>query len=106
MATTALVQALVTADVEKRAAEVLKDAGMTVEQAIQEMLERTAGEGLLPFLTRGEASGNKDPGYDEWFRAQVQEALDDPGELISHDEATARMQQFREEFLAKKAKAA
>lgn len=29
----------------------------------------------------------KDPGYDEWLAAQVQEALDDPAPLIPHEEA-------------------
>lgn len=33
-----------------------------------------------------------DPEYDDWFRAQVQEALDDPSPPVPHDEA---MRQIR-----------
>ena len=29
--------------------------------------------------------------YDRWFRAQVQEAIDDPRPSISHDQARAKM---------------
>jgi hypothetical protein len=31
--------------------------------------------------------------YDRWFRAKVQTAIDDPGELIPHDEAMARVRE-------------
>lgn len=31
--------------------------------------------------------------YDRWFRAKVQAALDDPGGLIPHDEAMARVRE-------------
>ena len=31
--------------------------------------------------------------YDRWFRAKVQAAIDDPGELIPHDEAMARVRE-------------
>jgi hypothetical protein len=29
--------------------------------------------------------------HDEWFRRKVQEALDDPGPLLSHDEVMSEM---------------
>lgn len=31
--------------------------------------------------------------YDRWFRKKVQRALDNPGRLIPHDEAMARVKQ-------------
>ena len=31
--------------------------------------------------------------YDRWFRAKVQAAIDEPGELIPHDEAMARVRE-------------
>jgi len=37
------------------------------------------------------ASTEEAEAYDVWFRAKVQEALDDPGPGIPHDEAMARM---------------
>lgn len=82
MATMAIVQTQIDADVEKRAAEVLQREGLTVGEAVRQMLTRTAEDGALPFAreTAGDAEvfGDDDPEYDAWFRAQVQEALDDP----------------------------
>ena len=41
---------------------------------------------ISEFATQEEADA-----YDAWFRKKVQDALDDPGELIPHDEAMARV---------------
>jgi hypothetical protein len=38
------------------------------------------------------ASTEEAEAYDVWFRAKVQEALDDPGAPIPHDEVMAEMQ--------------
>jgi len=35
--------------------------------------------------------------YDRWFRAKVQEALDDPNPGIPHEEAMMRLDQLLEE---------
>ena len=44
--------------------------------------------------------GEPEPGYEEWFRAGVEEALaDDPSEDIPHEEA---MRQFHEAILKAK----
>jgi hypothetical protein len=32
--------------------------------------------------------------YDEWFRAKVQEAIDDPRPSLPHDEAMARVERL------------
>jgi len=31
--------------------------------------------------------------YDRWFRAKIQAAIDNPGKLIPHDEAMARVRE-------------
>ncbi|MFC5345789.1 hypothetical protein ACETK8_01970 [Brevundimonas staleyi] len=38
------------------------------------------------------ASTEEAEAYDAWFRAKVQEALDDPSEGIPHDQVMAEMQ--------------
>jgi predicted transcriptional regulator len=44
-------------------------------------------------------------GYDAWYREMVQEGLDsaDRGELVSHEQVVAEMQQLRAELSARKA---
>jgi DNA-damage-inducible protein J len=100
----ATVHAQVDADVEKRASEVLEREGLTVAEAVREMLTRTANEGALPFLKSGDeaaAYGDDNPAYDAWFRAKVQEALDDPRPYVSNEEAKRRMAVRRAELLAR-----
>ncbi len=47
--------------------------GLTVSDAVRILLTRVANEGALPFAFA------TDPAvHDAWFRAKVQEALDDP----------------------------
>lgn len=50
------------------------------------------------FATQGEADS-----YDRWFRAKVQEALDDPGPGTPHDEVMARMDALVAQIKAKRA---
>ena len=91
MAANALVQTRIDADVRDRATAVLEEQGMTVSEAVRILLTRTANEGALPFTPANNEA------YNAWFRAKVQEALDDPRPLISNEEAKAR-------FAAQKAK--
>ncbi|WP_085605124.1 MULTISPECIES: stability determinant [unclassified Pseudomonas] len=44
--------------------------------------------------------------YDRWFRAEVQDALDDPSPGIPHDEAMAMLDQMLEEMRRKRRAAA
>ncbi|WP_229223934.1 antitoxin [Duganella sp. sic0402] len=37
------------------------------------------------------ATAEEAEGYDRWFRAQVQEAIDDPRPSVPHDQVMARM---------------
>ena len=72
MAANTLVQTRIDADVRDRAAAVLEGMGLTVSDAVRILLTRTANEGALPLelVTNSEA-------HDAWFRAKVQEALQD-----------------------------
>ena len=48
MATNALVQTRIDADIKDRAASVLESMGLTVSDAVRILLTRTANEGVLP----------------------------------------------------------
>lgn len=50
------------------------------------------GKKLDPIISEFETE-EEAVAYDAWFRAKVQAALDDPGELIPHDEAMARVRE-------------
>jgi addiction module RelB/DinJ family antitoxin len=52
MGAMAIVQTEIDAELEKRAAEVLEREGLTVADALREMLIFTAKKGTLPFVTR------------------------------------------------------
>ena len=91
MVASALVQTRIDPAVKARAAEVLEAMGMTVSDAVRILLTRTAREGAIPIeLMVDEAA------YDSWFRAKVQEALDDPRSDIPHEDMEA-------EFAARRA---
>jgi DNA-damage-inducible protein J len=60
-------------------AEILAKFGLTVSDAVRILLTRIAKEGGLP------AGLTADPeAYEAWFRAKVQEALDDTRPPVSH----------------------
>jgi DNA-damage-inducible protein J len=104
MGAMAIVQAQVDAEVEKRAAEVLQREGLTVAEAMREMLTRIANEGVFPYsriADNDDIYGDNDPIYDAMFRAKVQEALDDPRPCISNEEMKQRMAARRSELLAR-----
>ena len=84
MPASALVQTRIDPKVKARAAVVLGELGMTVSDAVRVLLTRTANEGALPFaLAKNTAE------HDAWFRARVQEALDDPRPPIPHEKVKA-----------------
>jgi len=47
---------------------------------------------LDPIVSEFETQAQADS-YDRWFRAKVQAAIDNPGKLIPHDEAMARVRE-------------
>ncbi len=88
------VQTRVDADVKDRAGAVLEKMGLTVSDAVRILLTRIAHEGALPVgLTVDQET------YDAWFRAKVQEALDDPRPALSNEDVKTRMAKVRAEAL-------
>ena len=81
MPATALIQTDIDFDVKERAAAVFGEMGISVSDAVRIFLTRTADEGALPFTLTSDAEA-----HDRWFRAQVQEALDDPRPAIPNEE--------------------
>ncbi|MEM7487619.1 MAG: type II toxin-antitoxin system RelB/DinJ family antitoxin [Pseudomonadota bacterium] len=69
------------------AADALAGVGLTLSDAVRILLTRVAQEGGLP------AGLTTDPdAYDAWFRAKVQEALDDTRPAVPHTEAMRQVQ--------------
>ena len=95
MGANALVQTRIDEDVKNRAQTVLEAQGLTLSEAVRILLTRTANEGALPFTPVNDAA------YDAWFRAKVQEALDDPRPRIPHAEVMQRASKRRAELLGK-----
>jgi DNA-damage-inducible protein J len=94
MAANALIQTRIDADIKDRATAVLDTMGLTVSDAVRILLTRVANEGALP------AGLTTDPeAYDKWFRAKVQEALDDPRPPISNDVVKAHFARRRADTL-------
>ncbi len=94
MAANALVQARIGEDIKDRATAVLEKQGLTISDAVRIMLTRTANEGAVPFtVVNSEA-------YDAWFRAKVQEALDDTRPMVSTDEVDRRAASRRARLIA------
>ncbi|WP_035347575.1 type II toxin-antitoxin system RelB/DinJ family antitoxin [Edaphobacter aggregans] len=79
MPANALVQTRIDPDVKERAAAVLEELGITVSEAVRILLTRTANEGALPFALASDAA------HDAWFRAKVQEALEDKRPAIPQE---------------------
>ena len=84
MAASSLVQTRIDTAVKERAAAVLGNMGLTVSDAVRILLTRVADEGALPFAFTANPVA-----HDAWFRAKVQEALDDPRPAIVHEDVEA-----------------
>jgi DNA-damage-inducible protein J len=94
MSQTSMLHVRVDEQLKMDAAEKLANFGLTISDAVRILLTRIAREGGLP------ASLTTDPdAYDAWFRAKVQEALDDPRPAVPHqqvlDEAQALIDRKR-----------
>jgi DNA-damage-inducible protein J len=89
MSANALVQTRIDPEIRDRAAAVLDRVGLTVSDAVRILLTRTANEGALPFDISDKAS------HDAWFRAMVQEALDDRRPTIPHDDVKTKFAKKR-----------
>ncbi len=96
MPTNALVQARIDAKIKERAAAVLENMGLSLSDAVRILLTRVANEGSLPAgLTTDSLA------HDAWFRAKIQEALDDSRHPIPHGEVEARFRARRKTALRK-----
>jgi DNA-damage-inducible protein J len=96
MPANALVQTRIDPDVKERAAAVVEKLGITVSDAVRILLTRTANEGALPFAIARNAAE-----HDAWFRAMVQEALDDSRPAIPDKQVEARFAKRRTAALSK-----
>lgn len=67
------------------------DLDAEVSDAVRILPTRTANEGALP-LTQ---ANNNAAAYDVWFRAKVQEELDDPGPALAHEKVEAHFAKRR-----------
>ncbi len=85
MSANALVQTRIDPDVKQRASAVLAQPGMTVSDTARILLTRTANEGALPFPLAANVVE-----HDAWFRAKVQEAINDPGPSVINEEVKER----------------
>jgi DNA-damage-inducible protein J len=88
----------VDAEIKERAGAVLDKMGLTVSDAVRILLTRIANEGALPAGLTTDAAV-----HDAWFRAKVQEALDDPRPGIPHAEVEAHFSDRRAGALIKAA---
>ena len=90
MAANSLIQTRIDTGVKEQAAAVLGNMGLTVSDAVRILLTRIAKEGALPIgLTTDPVA------HDAWFRAKVQEALDDARPAIPHDQVEAHFARRR-----------
>lgn len=88
-ANTTMLHIRIDEDVKTRAAAALEGVGLTLSDAVRILLTRVAKEGgLPPGLTVSEET------YDDWFRRKVQEALDSPEPLLSHEDAVREMNEL------------
>jgi DNA-damage-inducible protein J len=91
---TSMLHVRVDDQLKAQATEKLASFGMSVSDAVRILLTRIARDGALP------AELTADPeAYDTWFRAKVQEALEDTRPPVSHqqvmDEAQALIDRKR-----------
>ncbi|MEG5264993.1 type II toxin-antitoxin system RelB/DinJ family antitoxin [Pseudomonas sp. JDS28PS106] len=87
MAKTSMLHVRIDDELKVLATENLARFGLTISDAVRILLTRVAREGALPpGFTSDEAT------YDQWFRAKVREALDDPRPPTSHDQVMQKAQ--------------
>ena len=96
MASNALVQTRIDAQVKERATAVLEDMGLTVSDAVRILLTRTANEGALPL----ELVSNSNA-HDAWFRTKVLQALEDTRPDVEDADAEVHFAERRAAALRK-----
>lgn len=95
-AQTSMLHVRVDDQLKAQASDALAGVGLTLSDAVRILLTRVAAEGGLP------AGLTADPdAYDAWFRAKVQEALDDPRPAASQ----ARVMEYAQALIDGKRRA-
>jgi DNA-damage-inducible protein J len=74
-------------EIKVSAAEKLANFGLTISDAVRILLTRITKEGGLPAGLTTDAET-----YDTWFRAKVQEALDDSRPPLAHQKVMDEVQ--------------
>lgn len=91
---TSMLHVRVDDQLKNQAAEKLANFGLTVSDAVRILLTRVVKEGGLPVGLTADPEA-----HDAWFRAKVQEALDDTRSAVPHqqvmDEAQALIDRKR-----------
>lgn len=91
---TSMLHVRVDDQLKNQAAEKLANFGLTVSDAVRILLTRVVKEGGLPVGLTADPEA-----HDAWFRAKVQEALDDTRPAVPHqqvmDEAQALIDRKR-----------
>lgn len=91
-AQTSMLHVRVDDQLKAQASDALAGVGLTLSDAVRILLTRVATEGGLP------AGLTADPdAYDAWFRAKVQEALDDPRPTVPHAQVMQEAQALIDE---------
>lgn len=91
-AQTSMLHVRVDDQLKAQATDALAGVGLTLSDAVRILLTRVATEGGLP------AGLATDPNaYDAWFRAKVQEALDDPRPTVPHAQVMQEAQALIDE---------
>lgn len=86
-AQTSMLHVRVDDQLKAQASDALAGVGLTLSDAVRILLTRVAAEGGLP------AGLTADPdAYDAWFRAKVQEALDDTRPATPHSQVMQEAQ--------------
>ena len=78
-AQTSMLHVRVDDQLKAQAVDALAGVGLTLSDAVRILLTRVATEGGLPAGLTTDSDA-----YDAWFRAKVQEALDDPRPSVPH----------------------
>jgi hypothetical protein len=73
-------------------------------KAATEADNRPAAEVIREFMRSYVERHKPEPGYDEWFRREIQESLDDDSPGIPHEEVMREMREILEARIAKAAK--
>jgi DNA-damage-inducible protein J len=94
---TALVQTRIDPVLKERATAGLDTMGLTVSDAVRILLTRVANEGALPFPLATDPAA-----HDAWFRAKVQQALEDPRPAVPRGDVEAHFAKRRAATLPKR----